>query len=678
MLELATANHLFFASISAFLLGATASLVLRRHGKLANWFGNGLAIIGSALGMLSGIKILFTGEVFIYSFNSSMPYLSLIFNLDKLAAFFVFVISLIAFFASIYALGYVGHYKKKYSISTLGFFYNFFIAAMLLVIASANILFFFIAWEIMALSSYFLVVYEREDPQNISAGFLYFVMTHIGTGLILIAFLLLYKATGFVDFVSIKENASAISPALKNAIFVLAFLGFGIKAGIIPLHLWLPSAHPAAPSHVSALMSGVMIKTGIYMMIRVLIDILPQPPLWWGIMVLIFGAISSLLGVLYALTEHDIKRLLAYHSIENIGIILLGVGSALTFLSLNHPTFAAFSLVAGLFHTLNHANFKALLFLSAGAVTAKTHTRNIEEFGGLIKKMPQTAIFFLVGAMAISALPPLNGFFSEWLTFQSLFAGLQSDYTWVNPIFLIGIVSLAFSGGLAAACFVKAFGATFLARARSEEASEATEVSLFERFGMGGLAVLTLVIGLSAGFISAVLLKIAGPVLDLTNFEKINFNLSYVKTADDFAGVSMPAVFILLIIVLGLIYGITKIFRKKVKIGETWDCGKSLTPRMEITATGFSRAIVTIFKGILKPSKQHTIEYHDADTRYFQKTSTVNLMTEDVHKSYLYDPLKKLADKLSERIKLIQGGNPNVYILYILIMLLLLLLITSY
>jgi hydrogenase-4 component B len=369
------------------------------------------------------------------------------------------------------------------------------------VVSFSNGIAFLIAWEIMSLASYFLVVYDRSHENNVKAGSLYLAMTQVGTMFILLAFLVLYKYTGSFDFEAIRSLAAVIPMSVKNIVFVLALIGFGTKAGIIPLHIWLPEAHPAAPSHVSGLMSGVMIKTAIYIMIRIFLDMLQPVPVWWGIVVLIIGALSSLLGVLYALTEHDIKRLLAYHSIENIGIILLGLGSALTFLSLGMPTLALLGIAAALFHTLNHATFKSLLFLGAGSVINETHARNLEEYGGLIKFMPYTAFFFLVGAMAISALPPFNGFFSEWLTFQSLFQGIALSSLTAKWIFVAAAGSLALTSGLALACFVKVFGVTFLARPRSKEVTHAKESSIAMRVGMGGLAVLSLLFGVGSGYL---------------------------------------------------------------------------------------------------------------------------------------------------------------------------------
>ncbi len=486
-------------------------MLLDKFDRPANLWGNLFAVAGSVLGIIFSGAVLITGSFPAFDIPTSFPLLSLAFRIDYLSAFFLLLISFIALLCSIYALGYVDHFYRKYPIGALGFLYNAFIVGMILVVTAHNALVFLLVWEIMSLTSYFLVIYERRVAENIKAGSLYFIMTHIGTAFIIFAFLLIYWATGSFDFDAIEKGMAAAAPSLRNTVFVFALIGFGAKAGIIPFHIWLPAAHPAAPSHVSALMSGVMIKTGIYMLARICWDMLPgPPPLWWGLLILVAGSISSLLGVLYALSEHDLKRLLAYHSIENIGIILLGLGSSLVFLSAGFKTLALLGLIAALYHTLNHATFKALLFLGAGAVIVQTRTRNIEEYGGLIKVMPQTAFFFLIGSLAISALPPFNGFFSEWMTFQSLFAGISTFSLATKMIFLLSIGALAFTGGLAAACFVKAFGVTFLARPRSEVAGHAKESPLPLRIAMAVLALSTLLLGLVSGGVSRGFAAIAG------------------------------------------------------------------------------------------------------------------------------------------------------------------------
>jgi hydrogenase-4 component B len=663
----------FLSLLLFYVVGAFGSLLFRKSDKGANIWQNILASLGSLWGIFFSLGILLAGPDVSFSASSLIfPFLSFSFYIDKLSAFFIFIISLISLFCSIYGLGYLKHYYKKYSIGMLGFFYHLFIAGMLLVVSASNGLFFLIAWEIMSLASYFLVVYDRNDENNVKAGFIYLVMTHIGTAFIILAFLLLYRFTGSLDFEFIKASAGLIPSIVKNVIFILALVGFGTKAGIIPFHIWLPAAHPAAPSHVSALMSGVMIKTGIYMMIRVLFDLLQPIPLWWGVTVLIIGIVSALLGVLYALTEHDIKKLLAYHSIENIGIILLGLGSALIFSALGNQMLAIFALAASLFHVLNHATFKSLLFLSAGSVINQTHTRNMEEYGGLIKYMPLTALFFLIGSMAISALPPFNGFFSEWLTFQALLQGIMSADILLKSIFVLAIGSLAITGGLALACFVKAFGAIFLARPRSFEVTHAKDSSFTLSLGMGIAAVTCLLFGVFSGYVGSLILKISASLnvfreVSLINILTSNGNLN---APNGIGSISAPALFIFFVLAIAIIIFVVKFMinrQQKIKVGATWDCGVDLMPRMEITATGFARSILLIFGGILRPSIQSEIEYHDSESRYLPKSRTVSMGVRDIYQIYFYQPITKLVTFLSLRIKTIQSGNINTYVFYILI-----------
>lgn len=673
MLEIITSPISFFLLLSLFSIGATGSLLFRKDDASANIWSSFFAVVGSLWGLLFAMTLIISGHTLTFVAGAlPFPLLSLAFHIDMLSAFFIFIISLIALMCSIYGFGYVKHFYKKYNIGALGFFYNVFIASLLLVVSASNGIFFLISWEIMSISSYFLVVYDRNDENNVKAGSLYLIMTYVGTAFIILSFLLLYKYIGSFDFAVIKSSIALVPLSIKNAVFIFTLVGFGTKAGIIPFHIWLPAAHPAAPSHVSALMSGVMIKTGIFMMIRLFLDIFQPIPVWWGVVVLVIGAVSSLLGVLYALTEHDIKRLLAYHSIENIGIILLGVGSAMTFYSLNMPSLALLALLAALFHTLNHAIFKSLLFLSAGSVINEMHTRNMEEYGGLIKYMPQTTMFFLIGSMAISALPPFNGFFSEWLTFQALFQGIMQLSSSLQWIFIIAAGSLAFTGGLALACFVKAFGATFLARPRSSEVTHTKESTLSMRLGMGALALLSLLFGLFSGSVMSLLEKIGNNFTIFKNTPTFVSVSSYqsLTMGTGFARVSAPAFLILLIsVILLVVFIFRNIINKnqKVKIGATWDCGTNLTPRMEITATGFARSIVLIFQGILKPSIQHEVEYHDSESRYIPKSRTVILGVGNIYHSYFYQPLHTMINAVSLRTKKVQSGNINVYISYIFI-----------
>lgn len=652
----------FILVLALYAIGALEALIFYKNDRATGISSGIFATLGGLAGLVLSSAILLTGQTL--SFNlQGLPLLNIAFNIDRLSAFFMAIISLIATVSSIYSLGYIKHYFGKYNIGTLGFFYNTFIAGLILVVTSGNALFFLIAWEIMSVASYFLVVYERHEEKNIRAGTLYFIMTHIGTACILLAFLLLYRATGSFDFSAMRAGSSAISPALANAVFVLALLGFGTKAGIVPLHIWLPAAHPAAPSHVSALMSGVMIKTGIYMFVRIFIGIMPFVPLWWGIVFLLIGASSAVLGVLYALAEHDIKKLLAYHSIENIGIILLGFGASLTFISLGHPLLATAALVAALYHTINHAVFKALLFLGAGVVVSATHTRNIEKYGGLWKYMPQTAFLFLIGSLAISALPPFNGFVSEWLTMQALFGGIATGTFGLKLFFGLMAGALALTGGLAAACFVKAFGVTFLARPRSAEIKQIKEASFSERFGMSILALSALLLGLFAGPFSRLLNEVVQS-LQNTPLGKI-IPLPLPISID----LSMFTIFTGLSISLIITYLFVRIFagRQKISYGRTWDCGTDLGPRMEITATGFSRSIITVFKKILRPTRETATAYCDDKRCYFPKESTIHLELHDIYDSLIYRPLRSFLNLISEQTRKIQSGHINAYALYIFI-----------
>jgi hydrogenase-4 component B len=420
-------------------------------------------------------------------------------------------------------------------------------------------------------------------------------------------------------------------------------------------------------------MSGVMIKMGIFMIIRMFVDIIPQGSLWWGFVILIIGGLSSLLGVLYALAEHDIKRLLAYHSIENIGIILLGVGSAMIFNVFGAERLAAMALIAALFHTINHALFKSLLFFGAGSVISKTHTRDIEEYGGLIKTMPYTAVFFLIGAVAISGLPPFNGFASEWLTFQSLFAGISAKSMIIKSVFMFGAASLAFTGGLAAACFVKAFGITFLARPRSIHAEHAKESDLTMQIGMGIVAFLCLILGILSGRFTNIL-TVAIHQIGFLAGQGSAFDTygNTIVVNNGFAVLNLAYVFMGALLTLALtallVYLLSR--NQKTTIKGIWDCGFSYsTSRMEITSTGFARSLILVFRSIFRPQKEHEVEYSSSDSRYFTKSRTVTLSTVNVYETYFYYPTLRALNFISAQVKKTQNGNVNLYLFYITVIL---------
>ncbi len=504
-------------------------------------------------------------------------------------------------------------------------------------------------------------------------------MTHIGTAFIVVAFLIFFQGTWSFSFEAFRHPAQPLPEGRKTLVFLMALLGFGTKAGIIPLHVWLPYAHPVAPSHVSAVMSGVMIKTAIYGLIRVYFDFFGgQFPWWWGFTVLLLGTTSALLGVMYALMEHDLKRLLAFHSVENIGIILMGLGTGMIFQAYGLRELAALGLLAGLYHTINHALFKALLFLGAGSLLYATHTRNMEEYGGLLRRMPWTGIFFLIGAVSISALPPTNGFVSEWLVFQTLFLSFQIPTVFLKLMLPIAAAILALTGVLALTCFAKAFGISFLAQPRSTHARHAEEVPVSMRMGMGILAVLCVALGVAPMVVVPLLDQIVAPLAGISIASKVlaidGWALAPVNV--EFSSLSTPVLAVLLVAsaILGLGLALVLGGRLTTRRSKSWGCGITLTPRMEYTATGFVQPIKRVFSTIYQPTVKLETEFL-AESRYFSKRRHFEFHIEPIFEKYLYDPLVAFFGTLADRLKVIQAGSLHLYLTYMFVTLIALLLL---
>ena len=489
------AEHLFILSIILFATGSLFALCFYGWQRVGNYISLIFAAIASCFGIATAVVVLSGGSPVHIDFHLLLPIIKYNFLLDPLSAYFILTISVISFVACIYSLGYINLYVGKRDIRFLGFIYNLFLLSMILVVSANNAFVFMIVWELMTFLSYFLVIFEHENPANRKAGLMYIIMAHIGSGLLAIAFFIMFTYAGSFSFDDFRQVASQVPAVYKNIIFFLVLVGFGIKAGIFPLHLWLPMAHPAAPSNVSMIMSGVMIKTAIYGFIRFYFEFVTPCPPWWGVIILIFGAASALLGILYALQERDIKTMLAYSSVENIGIILIGIGLSMIFRSYNLMALSSLAMIAGLYHLINHAVFKCLLFGCAGNIYYSTHTKNIEELGGLIKRLQVTAPLFLVAALSISAIPPLNGFMSEWLIFQSLLNGFNIPSVLIKIETIICGAVVALTGALVATCFIRAFGISFLALPRTEHAKHAKEVPVIMYVSMGLLAGLCVFMG---------------------------------------------------------------------------------------------------------------------------------------------------------------------------------------
>jgi hydrogenase-4 component B len=623
-------------------------------------------VIGALMMGLYGVLALKSGRAGVYSAGVSSLF-DFGLRSGPLQGFFIVVISLIAFAASVYSTGYMESTRNR---TVVGFFFNLFVLSMYAVVLAGNILTFLVAWETMSVISYFLVTAERDDRAS-HAGLVYAVMTHVGTAFIVAAFFLLYRYTGSMDFALMKESAGLIPSGARDIIFLFAMVGFGTKAGVMPLHIWLPQAHPEAPSNVSALMSAVMIKTGIYGLLLVVMDILGGGPEWWGLVVLVAGAVSSALGVMYALMEHDMKRLLAYHSVENIGIILLGLGASMVFKSHSMPSLAALALVAALYHTVNHAVFKGLLFFGAGSVHRATRTKNMEEMGGLLKAMPFTGLFFLAGSVSICALPPFNGFVSEWLTYQALLLGFTAPSMAIKVLAPLGGAALALTGALASACFVKAFGISFLGSARSAHAEGVRESSPPMVAGMGILAVCCLLLGVFPGTLTATMSPV---VALLTGHDGLVAGVGYVGVAETMSSLS-PGAILLTALALGaaaLLFLRAVGGRKRVAMADSWDCGMpGLSPRMQYSATAFTHPIKLIFKRIYLPRRRLHIKYI-LEPYFVESIRYIGEIT-PFFEQYLYGPATGLVRRAAWAVRHIQSGSLRLYLGYILVTLMVLL-----
>jgi formate hydrogenlyase subunit 3/multisubunit Na+/H+ antiporter MnhD subunit len=531
-----------------------------------------------------------------------LPWIGTHFRLDALAAFFLVVVNLGAGSASLFALGYGQHEAEPQRVLP---FYPAFLAGMNLVVIADDAYTFLFAWELMSLASWALVMAHHRERDNARAGYIYLVMASFGTLALLLAFGLLAGPAG--GYLFDAARSAHPGPWLATLILVLVLIGAGSKAGLVPLHVWLPLAHPAAPSHVSALMSGVMTKVAVYGFVRTAFDLLGAPTWWSGVIVLVLGGTTAVLGVLYALMEHDLKRLLAYHTVENIGIIFIGLGLALAFGANGLGAGAALALTAALFHVFNHSLFKSLLFFGAGAVLTATGERDMEHLGGLIHRMPVTSAFFLVGCIAISALPPLNGFVSEWLTFQAILLRPDMPQWGLKIMFPADGALLALSAALAAACFVKAYGITFLGRPRTPAAAGAHEVDIFSRSAMAVLAALCLFAGLFPGAVIDALSPVVQAIARTrmpTQLAAPWLSIVPIETARS----SYNGLLIFLFIAASAwmtAYAIHRFASHAVRRSAPWDCGfPDPRPQTQYTAGSFSQPIRRVFGTVVFDSHE--------------------------------------------------------------------------
>lgn len=624
----------------------------------------------AAFFMCAGSAVGLAGTIMSFS-KSSMPIISLPWflplgkfeiALDGISLLFLIPIFIVPALGSIYGLSYWKQSEHLDNGRRLVFFYGLLAGSMALIVIAHNAVLFLVAWEIMALAAYFAATAENDNAEVCRAGWIYLVATHIGTLCLIAMFILWRYATNSFSLYPVEK----ISVSIATVIFILSLIGFGFKAGIMPFHIWLPGAHANAPSHVSAVMSGVMLKLGIYGIVR-MTALLGVAPIWWASSLLILGVITGIAGILFAVSQNDIKRILAYSSIENIGIIIIGLGLALLGRSLNQPKWIMLGLGGALLHVWNHSLFKSLLFFNAGTIIHASHTREIDRMGGLAKQMPKTMLLFVIGAVAICALPPLNGFASEWLIYSGLFHTLGIDGSRGFPAAAIAVIALAMIGALAIACFVKVLGVVFLGSWRSDSTIHAHDPSKSMMIPMGITACGCIIIGLFPTWIIKLLESAATAWAPISDDITISASapLSWISI--------MNLSFILLLGII--IFAFKKLMQNRIVTKtNTWDCGYAKpSARIQYTGSSFGQILVNLFAFILLPKS------HKPDIRgLFPTRESFKKIVHDTILDRLLLPLFHAVGRFLPSFRILQQGQTHLYILYILLMVIILLICAIY
>jgi formate hydrogenlyase subunit 3/multisubunit Na+/H+ antiporter MnhD subunit len=662
--------------VAAFAIGVAAAILLPLGGVM-RWVALAAAAVGSTAAVMLGVTVLREGATWTGRWDNLLqPLGGVSLRIDSLAAFFLVIVGITGVPASLYGIGYLRHLDGRLRARASHALLNVFIASMCLVACADNVATFLFAWEVMALSSYLLVVGDPEQQDASTAGLWYAVMTHAGFFALLAGFILLGQG-GSWEFPVLRTTATTLAPGTRGAVFLLMAAAFGSKAGLVPLHVWLPRAHPAAPSHVSALMSAAMVNLGVYGMARLVFDLLPPGPPWWGGVLLTAGVITALTGVLYSVAETHLKRLLAYSTIENLGLVFIGLGFAILMRGYGYGPLASMGLVAALLHTLNHAVFKSLLFLAAGSVVHGTHSVSMEAFGGLIKRMPITAVLSLVGALALAGLPPLNGFPSEWLTFQLLVAGAQHTAPALAILLPLALAGVALVAGLAAVSGVRLFGITFLALPRSEGARDAHECSRIMIAAMLLPTAGCLALGVGPTIVIPQLSRIVSDLGQPAGSLSAGLALSVPLVSSRMWGAAIA----LLVVGVGLVAAAAVRLTgraRTVRIGAAWNCGRIVqSARSEYTAAAFAEPLKRIFTGFYRPTQEVTVDVHPA-SRYFVRAIRLRADLAPWMEQMFYEPVLRATRAVSNRMGQLHSGSIHFYLALLPGALLMLLLIARW
>jgi hydrogenase-4 component B len=642
-------------AIGILLLSGFLALIAGRSSRLCTILGSGGAFVGCVVGLYAALEAVILGSTETLHYAWDVPYGSFSVALDPLSAWFAAPTFGVCGLSAVYAAQYLRADGARRSLGPHWFFFNLLAASMALVVVSRNGVLFLVAWEVMSLSSYFLVTYDDEDKSVFEAGQTYLIATHLGTAFLLVFFIVLGQRAGSLDFDAIAV-AALPDAATAGLLFVLALVGFGTKAGLIPMHVWLPEAHPVAPSHVSAVMSAVMVKIGIYGLVRSL-SLLPAPPPWWGWTLIAIGILSGIGGILFALAQHDLKRLLAYSTVENVGIITLGLGVGLLGVTSGSPFIAVLGLSGALLHVVNHAMFKGLLFLGAGAVLHATGTRELDRLGGLAKRMPWVAAAMIVGSVAIAGLPPLNGFVGEFLIYLGALRGEALGPAWAVPSLMV-LAALALIGGLAAVCFTRVVGIALLGEPRTEQAAHAHRPGLLMTVPILVLAAGCIAVGLFPRRVVALLIPVVSRV------GKIAPTPLSIQVETALAPLSSIAQASFVLIVLAIVLAVVRkvlLSGREVVASGTWGCGYTgATARMQYTSSSFVQPTVWFFGPVFR-TRQTLI----APEGLFPQRASFSEETGDVAKEMLYLPVFRWVGRRLAGLRWLQCGRLHIYILYI-------------
>jgi hydrogenase-4 component B len=653
----------------ALLLG-TAVLAVIVRAPAASRAVYGVTLAATLIGFAAAFSTAVAGTTAV-TLPLGLPWIGARFRVDMLSAFFLIVVNLGAAAACLYGFGYGRHEHEPKRVLP---FFPAFLAGMNLVLLADDAFTFLVSWEFMSLSSWALVMSHHREPGNAYAGYVYIIMASVGTLALLLGFGLLAGPYGFYGFAEMRANAA--TPMSAGLVLGLALFGAGSKAGLVPLHVWLPLAHPAAPSHVSALMSGVMTKVAVYAFLRIVFDLLGPPEWWWAVPVLAVGGVTTVLGVLYALMQNDLKRVLAYSTIENIGLVFVGLGLALAFAASGFPAAAALALTAALFHVFNHALFKSLLFFGAGAVLTATGERNMERLGGLIHAMPVTSVVVLVGCVAISALPPLNGFASEWLAFQAILLSPQLPQWGLKLLVPAVGALLALAAALAAACFVRMFGIVFLGRPRTPAAAQAREVDRWSQSAMIIVAAMCLIAGILPG---AVIDGLA-PVVQSLVHDRMPVQLgipwlSTIPIAESRSSYNGLLVFLFVTASASLAaYAIHHLASHAVRRAPAWDCGfPNAGLATQYTADSFAEPIRRVFGAYVFRAREHVDMPPPGDVR----PAKLTVERHDLAWEFIYGPIAAGVSLAADRLNRMQFLTIRQYLSLVFLALVSLLLVLA-